>query len=166
MVGTTLWYPSLSERMVITENKIRVSSNIVIEVNDEGDTIVVNAEDQLFIEKFYALCDRLEAIRAELNNNEVEEKSEREKLRCMIDKTKEIMAGIDELFGENTCRKVFGEIVPNMYLITEFFDQLTPVIKQYVDKRKKKIDAKYGNGRKGARSKYRTKEQIIQDAMG
>lgn len=165
MVGVTLYHPSPLERMVII-NEIRVNNSIVINVNDNGDTITVNVEDQLFIEKFYVLCDRLDGLKKELDTSEVKSKSEREKLQFMIEKTRGIMADIDSLFGEDACKKVFGDIVPNVYLIAEFFDQLTPMVEQYVGERKKRINAKYSNKRKGARSnKYRTKEKIIQDAM-
>lgn len=148
------------------ENKIRVNSGIVVEVNDNGDTITVNAEDYGFIDKFFSLNENLEKITKEMNALEVKEKGEREQLHCLMDKTKEIMADIDALFGENTCKKVFGDIIPNPYLIADFFEQLTPIAKQYMDVRQKKIAEKYSNNRKGARSKkYRTKEEIIQDAM-
>lgn len=148
------------------ENKIRVNSGIVVEVNDNGDTITVNAEDQGFIEKFFSLNENLEKITTEVQAEELKKKSEREQLHRIIDKTKEIMADIDSLFGENACRKVFGDIIPNPYLIADFFEQLTPIAEQYMDKRQKIISAKYSNKRKGSRSnKYRTKEEIIQDAM-
>lgn len=148
------------------ENKIRVNSGIVVEVNDNGDTITVNAEDQGFIEKFYALIDRLNKLSEELKTSEVASQSDREQLQFAIEKTKEIMADIDTLFGENACKKVFGDIVPNPYLIADFFDQLEPIAEQYMDERQKVIAKKYSNKRKGAKSnKYRTKEELIQDAM-
>lgn len=148
------------------ENKIRVNSGIVVEVNDNGDTITVNAEDQGFIDKFFGLNENLEKITAEIQTEELKKKSEREQLHYMIDKTKEIMEGIDQLFGEDACRKVFGEIIPNPYLIADFFEQLTPIAEQYMNERQKIISAKYSNKRKGSRSnKYRTKEEIIWDAM-
>lgn len=148
------------------ENKIRVNSGIVVEVNDNGDTITVNAEDQEFIDKFFALNENLERITKEMEAPELKEKSEREQLHCLMDKTKDIMEDIDSLFGENACKKVFGDIIPNPYLIADFFEQLTPIAEQYMDARQKKIAEKYSNKRKGARSnKYRNKEQIIQDAM-
>lgn len=132
-------------------NKIRVNSGIVIEVNDNGDTITVNAEDQGFIDKFFELNELLENLTKKFKTVDMKEKSEREQLRVLTDTTKEIMAGIDSLFGENACKKVFGDIVPNPYLIAEFFEQLTPIAKQYMDARQKKIAAKYGRQRKGSR---------------
>lgn len=151
-------------------NEIRVNSGIVVKVNDNGDTITINAEDQCFIEKFYGLYDRLNNLAAEMQSSEVQKKGEREQLQYMIEKTREIMQDIDALFGENACKKVFGDIVPNPSLLVDFFEQLNPIAKQYVNERQKKLNEKYNNNRKGARSrsknrnKYRTREEIIQDS--
>ena len=144
-------------------NQIRVNSGITVEVNDNGDTILVNAEDQYFIEKFLGLNEKLENI-ANTDAKELENKSEREQLEFVILKTKEIMAEIDGLFGEDACRKVFGNIIPSPYLIADFFDQLTPIAEQYMDERQKKISKKYNRNRKGS-NKYRSKEELIRDAM-
>lgn len=145
-------------------NQIRVNSGIVIEVNDNGDTISVNVEDQGFIDKFYGFYDRIEATSKEMDSPEIKAKGEREQLDIMISKTKEIMADIDNMFGENACKKVFGDIIPNPYLIADFLDQLTPIAEQYMDARQKKISERYSRNRKGG-GKYRTKEELIQDAM-
>lgn len=151
-------------------NEIRVNSGIVVKVNDNGDTITINAEDQCFIEKFYGLYDRLNNLSVEMQGSEVQKKGEREQLQYMIEKTREIMQDIDSLFGENACKKVFGDIVPNPSLLVDFFEQLNPIAKQYVNERQKKLDEKYNNDRKGARSKpknrnkYRSRKEIIQDS--
>lgn len=132
-------------------NKIRINSGIVIEVNDNGDTITINAEDQGFMDKFFELDEMLENLAKKFKTVDMKGKGEREQLKVLTDTTKEIMEGIDNLFGENTCKKVFGDIIPNPYLIAEFFEQLIPIVKQYVDIRKKKISEKYGRRRKGSR---------------
>lgn len=145
-------------------NKIRVNSGIVVEVNDNGDTITVNVEDQGFIDKMFGLYDRIESAAHEMDSKDIQSKSDREQLDIMITKTKEIMKDIDEMFGADACKKVFGDIVPNPYLIADFLDQLTPITEQYMDERQKKISERYNRRRKGG-NKYRTKEEIIQDAM-
>lgn len=145
------------------ENKIRVNSGIVIEVNDNGDTITVNGEDQRVIEKFMELIENMDKLTEELSDLKTE--NAREQIKMLIEKTKGIMSGIDDLFGEDTCKKVFGDIVPQPHLIADFFEQLMPIVKQYMDDRQKKIAEKYNRGRKGGRRRYRTKEEIIQDSM-
>lgn len=133
------------------ENKIRVNSGITVEVNDNGDTIIINAENQCFIDDFMGLNEKLEVMTRELEAPELKEMSEREQLHLVMDKTREIMADIDTLFGEDACKKVFGDIVPNPYLIADFFEQLMPITKQYMDARQKKIAEKYSKRRKGGR---------------
>ena len=66
------------------------------------------------------------------------------------------MSDIDNMFGENACKKVFGDIIPNPYLIADFLDQLTPIAEQYMDARQKKISERYSRNRKGG-GKYHTK---------
>lgn len=150
---------------MVRVNEIRVNSGITIKVNDNGDTITVNADNQCFVENFYGLYERLENLEKETKSDAVKNQGDRERLQFMIGKTKEIMADMDSLFGENACRKIFGDIVPNTFLLVDFFDQLSPVVEKYADERRRKIDAKYNKRRKGSRKRYRTKEEIIRDGM-
>lgn len=146
--------------------KIRVNSGIVIEVNDNGDTIIMNADDQEFIDKFYDLIDRIEQMKKQVEEAGFRTKSEREKHKYMMDNTKDIiMTDIDALFGAGTCQKVFGNIIPSAYLIAEFFDQLIPIAKKYANDRQQAISSKYNRNRKGKKNRYRTKEEIIQNIM-
>lgn len=132
-------------------NKIRINSGIVVEVNDAGETITVNVEDQQLVARFYQMIEKLDAIKANVEAAGLQGTKEGEKIQFMIEQSKEIMAEIDAVFGAECCRKVFGDIVPNPYLIADFFDQMTPVIKQYTDKRRESIAAKYSRKRKGGK---------------
>lgn len=147
-------------------NEIKVVSSVVVKVNEEGDTIVIHVEDAMFTDKFYSMIDTFDRVAKEINTEDVKKLSNREQLRFSIEKIKEIMINIDELFGEGCSRKVFGEIVPSPYIITDFFEQLIPIFEEYADERQKKIADKYNKGRKGARSKYRSKEELIQEQTG
>lgn len=143
---------------------LRVKTGLVIEVNDNGDTITACVEDVRFIDRFYNLLGKFTEASDELK--EVDNLTEREQRRVVIEKTQEIISEIDGLFGEGCCKKVFGDIVPSPFLLMEFFDQLIPVFNKYSDDRQKKIESRYNKGRKGSKSnKYRTKEEIIRDAM-
>ena len=146
-------------------NEIKLNSGIVVKVNDNGDTIVIDVDDANFVDKFLAVYGKIGTIAADMGAISTEGKTEREQLGIVIEKTKIIMADIDDLFGKDACLKVFGDIVPMPYLLAEFFEQLTPILDKYMDSRQKKIASKYSGNRKGNRSKYRTKEEIIQDAM-
>ena len=108
----------------------------------------------------------MDEITKEMDSEAVKGLEERMQVRKMIERTKELMADIDGMFGAECCRKVFGDIVPSPYIIADFFEKLTPIAEEYMDERQKTISKKYNNNRKGARTnKYRTKEEIIQDAM-
>lgn len=131
---------------------IRVNKGIVIEVNDAGDTITINTEDQSLVDKFYGMMERLQEIKEEMEAPEMEKKGEREILKIMIERTKEIMKEIDNIFSEDSCKKIFGDIVPSAYLIVEFFDQMTPIVEKHMKERRKEIENRYSRRRKGARS--------------
>ena len=145
---------------------IRVNGSVVIDVNDAGDTITMPVGDQEFVEKFYCLMNKIGKVADEMLSDKIKSDEWHDQLRTLIDRTKEIMADIDGIFGPDSCKKVFGDIVPNPYLISDFLDQIEPIAVQHFDERQKQIAKKYNGRRKGSRtSKYRTKEEIIQDAM-
>ena len=147
--------PLFSERMeIFMENKkIRVSTGVTIEVNDNGDTIVARIDDALFVNGFYSLLDLMEKTEKEIESY-AQYENEREKLEFITEKTKDIMAQIDLLFGAETCEKVFCGAIPSGYALADFFDQLVPIFEGYADARQKKIAEKYNRGRKGSKSNY------------
>lgn len=133
--------------MIMTD--IRVNRGIVVNVNDNGDTITIPVEDQQFIDRFYRLIDKLDKISAEMNSDAVKALETRSQVQKLMELTKDLMEDIDEMFGEGCCRKVFGDMIPSPYLLADFFEQLTPVAEQYMDERQKFIAKKYNRNRKG-----------------
>lgn len=135
--------------------KINLSSkNIVkVEVNDDGEHIAINLGDVDFPRRFEKLYRGLQEKMAEIQKDvaRIDAMDAREQTEFMYNTHKEIMSGIDNLFGQDTCRKVFGDIVPDMALICEFFEQITPILKKYGKIRNSAIAGKYNPGRKGAR---------------
>lgn len=129
---------------------IKLNKAITIGVNDAGDTISVNVEDQGFVEKFYKMVDRLQDITAKMQSPEAQALGEREQLHAMIGHIKEVMQDIDGLFGADSCKKIFGDIIPSAYLLADFFEQLTPIVEKYVGERKQFIEERYNRRRKGA----------------
>ena len=87
---------------------------------------------------------------------------------------KETIEKLDGIFGEGTIRKYFRafyeintDFVPNDECIYDFLDEMTPVLNEMFADSAKRISLKYNRDRKGGkRTKYRSKEQIIQAAMG
>lgn len=133
------------------KQKIRVSRGIVIEVNDAGETITMNVEDHMFLDRFCNLLDELQKVADELDSEETKKMELRDRVSIMIDKTRLLMSHIDNMFGKECCRKVFGDTVPGPYLIADFFDQLQPIAEKYMDKRQKEISKKYSRSRRGSR---------------
>lgn len=132
--------------------KIRVSTGITIEVNDNGDTIVARIDDARFVNGFYDMLTAMENMEKEVESVQIED--ERERLDYITRKIKEIMGMIDELFGDDTCEKVFCGAIPNVYAITDFFEQLVPIFEEHASVRQKKISEKYNRNRKGSKPYY------------
>lgn len=129
--------------------QISVTRGIAIKVNDQGDTISMNVDDQRFIDKFYGLIETFDKSTAVIRGKQ--NAGEREKLKNLISETEKIMAGIDDIFGKDACKKIFGDIVPSPVLIADFFDQMIPITRNYTNERQKMIEQKYSRSRKGGR---------------
>lgn len=139
-------------------DSIRIDSGAKrIEVNDNGDFIVLNFGDHNFPNKFFSLLDRVQTT-----FNGAEEKMRnaqkayadgsvdqmRVAAQMDLELHSEFAHEVDELFGPDTCKKVFGDIVPGIELIAEFFEALTPFFEDYGKKRAEKL-SKYSAKRTG-----------------
>jgi len=131
-------------------DKIKINNGTKrIEVNDNGDFIELPMRDQSFPTRFFEFIDKITARYEGVSNAEVDLMSAEEQFRKMNEVAVENMKDIDELLGEGTCKKVFGDIVPDDFMIIEFFEQLTPFIHKYGKERRNEIKKKYAP--KGAR---------------
>ena len=129
--------------------KLRVNTGVKIEVNDEGDVIVARLNDNQFIEKFYDIVETMEKVSEYMESEEMKNKDGRAQLDVVNEKTRDIMSDIDGLFGADSCKKVFGDIIPSAYALADFFDQLIPIFEEYSNEKQKSIAAKYNRTRKG-----------------
>lgn len=81
---------------------------------------------------------------------------------------------IDRILGQDALKKFFRvsyeinpDFVPDDECLYDFLDAITPVLNQVFEGRAKRISEKYSRDRKGGkRSKYRSKEELIQSYMG
>lgn len=127
-----------------------------IEVNDAGEYIVLNFGDQSFPKRVFDMMDRINALaeQASVKEKEIREKNTEEeaRLRALAEFNEELhrhmMQEVDGAFGPETCRKVFGDIVPGIDLFEDFFNQLMPYFKEYAKERAAKM-SKYSAGRTG-----------------
>ena len=55
---------------------------------------------------------------------------------------------IDKVFGEGTCRKVYGDILPSVEMHMQFFDALRPYFEEEAKRRQEKMN-KYSARRMG-----------------
>lgn len=140
-------------------HQIRISSGIKrIEVNEAGEYIELNLGDQTFASKYYKMFDRVqEAINA-MNPRALEldqkykDANPFERQRAMCDFNAQLHTvlkeEVDNFFGEDTCRKVFGDIIPHYSMYLDFFEQLQPIFAEFAQERMKKMQ-KYSLGRQG-----------------
>lgn len=110
-----------------------------IEVNDNGDYIVLNLGDASFADRFFEMADRVQektsaaVPRAQKIEDDTEAGSEeriRAASRLFRELYESVMEEIDGFFGNGTCKKVFGDIVPGIELYDDFFTQLMPYFEQ------------------------------------
>lgn len=122
--------------------KIRVSRGIEIEVNDEGETIVLNTNDIDFMFKLNEVTMEIDKI--------VKEGAAKEKALSLKKPTKnignltdldyefrklyhkyfgKIRSAMDKFLGEGACKKIFGEANSwNMW--DEFIEAITPILQE------------------------------------
>ena len=136
--------------------KIRLTRNIkTIEVNDAGETITLDFDDLNFPYRYYGMVKKLEQERKRFNEELAEKlkgKSPDEIADEMIDVERRINIcfrdAVDEVFGEGTCRKVYGDILPSLEMHFQFFDALKPFFEEEMKRRQQKMN-KYSAGRMG-----------------
>ena len=122
-----------------------------IEVNDDGEYIVLNFADQDFPVKFAKLVEYFETESPKLieKAKEINELDVTEAERVVAEAEfnlsfhLDMKRRIDALFGSDTCRKVFGDITPAFYLYGEFFEQIAPFFTEYAAQRDKLLKSKY-----------------------
>lgn len=132
--------------------KLRIDTGVrKIEVNDNGDYIMLQVADQSIpakLKKFVkAATDKLNKL-SELSESENEADTEAaEELAYELDVFAK--ASIDDIFGDGTCKKVFGDIVPPIEMYIEFIEAITPYFQEYALNRAKKL-SKYSPNRMGS----------------
>lgn len=137
---------------------IRVSTSVKkIDVNDNGEYIELNFSDSSFPDRFFSMMENIQrrGEDAQAQAAEIDEKCGGDKdanMRAIAALYRQvhtdIMHEVDAFFGPETCRKVFGNIVPGFELFNEFFDQLIPYFEEYGRERAAKL-SKYSAARTG-----------------
>lgn len=145
--------PAVSENSSMKlDGSIHIKSCLRVCVNDAGDVILIPIEDTQFIEDFSNMLEEFseanEKIRSKASNLEGVEQ-----VKPIKEEIKGMMAELDRIFGEGSCKKVFGDIIPTPYAMAEFFDQMVPILEKYTNERQSKIAEKYSKNRRGEQEK-------------
>lgn len=130
--------------------KLRIDTGVrKIEVNDNGDYIMLQVADQSIpakLKKFVKAVEAKAAKLAELTDSEAD-------VEAVVEHAYELdvfaKASIDDIFGDGTCKKVFGDIVPPIEMYIEFIEAITPYFQEYALNRAKKL-SKYSPNRMGS----------------
>lgn len=136
-----------------------------IEVNDKGECIYIPTNDNSFYHRFCSFLNWIEQKQKELEKEErkavkaTPEADEpdideiRDGLTMQIKICDEICSELDKLFGEGCCRKVFAGVEsPDILLICDFLEQISPILQKLFEERGKRLISKYNRNRKGAKS--------------
>lgn len=137
---------------------IRVSTSVKkIDVNDNGDYIELNFSDSTLQERFFGMFRSItnRANEADKKAEEIEKEfgddkfSIAEKQSVLYRQLNEgIMNEIDDMFGADTCKHIFGDIIPSTEFFFDFFGQLIPFFEEYNKERDAKL-SKYSAARTG-----------------
>ena len=138
-----------------------------IEVNDKGECIEFSVVSNDF---FRAFSDLLQWFDGQENRQEIKDMEKQQEnvasengedinyealesvLNIREKISEEACEKIDAIFGSRASRKIFGSIVPDMFLIAEFFEKIAPFIAKYAKERSQTINKKYNKNRKGSKS--------------
>lgn len=124
------------QSLQIDTGEIRLAIN-----NDPERVIVFNPSDVLFAERFYKMAGTLEETvtqyQVRMTALEKETRTDEKGVPINADARMELVkeistyfrGQIDELFGAGTSQKAFGDTL-NMSVFTQFFEGITPFIKQ------------------------------------
>lgn len=138
-------------------DKIRITRNIKrIEVNDNGEFITLDFDDLNLPYRYYGMLKRLEKDRVKF----AQELQEKLRDKTGMDSAEELVNAerdlniyfrdaVDEVFGEGTCRKVYGDILPSIDMHLQFFDAIRPYFEEEAQRRRQKMN-KYSAKRSGS----------------
>lgn len=136
--------------------KIRIQRNVKqIEVNDNGDFITLDFDDLNLPYRYYGMLKKLEKDRARLTNELAEKLKGKPADICtdeLVNAERELNIyfrdAVDEVFGEGTCRKVYGDILPSLEMHMQFFDLIRPYFEEEAARRQQRM-SKYSAKRSG-----------------
>ena len=137
-----------TEKMITSE-----VDTLRLEVNDDGEYIMISADDATMFDRFAAGIRHIVEL-SDGTAKKVEEVEKQYEGQAGFDADMEKVAGInvefskeavrtvDSIFGEDTVKKVFRDtynhipdFLPSVNLITDFFEQVTPYMEKLFNRK-------------------------------
>jgi len=149
-----------TEKMITSE-----VDTLRLEVNDDGEYIMISADDATMFDRFAAgirhiveLSDQTAAKVEEIEKQyegQTGFDADMEKVAAIsginVEFSREAVRTVDSIFGEDTVKKVFRstynvipDFLPSVNLITDFFEQVTPHMEKLFNR---KLEAQEKAGR-------------------
>nr|DAJ22333.1 MAG TPA: tail assembly chaperone [Myoviridae sp. ct6nn14] len=131
-------------------NGFRIDTGLKrIEVNDEGEYIELQLGDATLFQRVSAFMAEIQKTAEILAARTKEAGFDAEAFAAFYAEAHaELMQKVDALFGEGTCRKVFGSIVPGTELLIQFFEELMPYFEAHAKAQRERL-GKYSAERTG-----------------
>lgn len=138
---------------------IRANTGLAeIEVNDKGDKIYFYVSDNNFLKRladffewFFSAkeeIDKFETQSKEINNV----KDFKSLVTAQEGLSVQTIEKLDELFGNDTSKKIFGEVSPTYICVTDIIIQLSDEIERIAKEHNQSFTNRYSRRRKGAKS--------------
>ncbi|WP_303190735.1 hypothetical protein [Clostridium phoceensis] len=119
--------------------KIRVTPKMVtIEVSDNGETIKFCA-DELLMDGLVEIVSLVNESKKNAPSMIEDESSLKDSANYLKRIAADVADKIDELFGPETCRKVFHGNVPTLQAEVEFFTQITPIVRKFIREENERV---------------------------
>lgn len=123
--------------------------NVVLEVNDNGETITLPLGDERFTKRLYDYVSHMQDEAKSLD-----EKKDSDDIISIVDANigfhEKIKTEFNEMFGDRAYEKVYGDdILVGVEYIIQFIDQITPYIEKHQKNRAEKL-TKYSADRVGS----------------
>lgn len=131
-------------------NKISMqSSTKKIEVNDDGEYILLPLGDDKFISSFYKMMDDVQKKIKSEQSKDTGGDNIIEEMEKVVSVSDFLFERTESVFGAGTCKKVFGECRPGVLMFWEFFNAILPFVEEY-QKECASAMKKYSPGRTGS----------------
>lgn len=116
-----------------------------VEINDSGDYIVIPMGDNTFPQRVIDFSKKAEEQYNVLLEKEIELKGS--DIEILSNMRADILSNVgrlfDGLFGDGSCKKVFGNLAPSMDIMVSFMEQIAPLVNKFATERQSEIEAKY-----------------------